>query len=52
MNDKEFKITYIAPPISEITKTAYIKSTTAMAAKNKLLSRVKSVEEVLSIEEV
>lgn len=52
MEDKEFKITYIAPPISEIPKTTYINATNKRLAVDRLLLHVKSVEDILIIEEV
>ena len=51
MEDKEFKITYIAPPISEIPKTTYINATSKRLAANKLLLYVRPVQEILDIEE-
>jgi len=48
----ELKITYIAPPISEIPKTTYVKAKSKDTAVGKLLTSLPSVEEILNIEEI
>ena len=48
----EFKITYIAPPISEIPKTTYVKAQSKHIAVGKLYANLPLVEEILNIEEI
>jgi len=48
----KFKITYIAPPISEIPKTTHIEAKSKAVAVDKLFESFPLVEEILNIEEL